>query len=284
MKKIMLSILTLGFTSFVGAQEFNQLTAIGHQKKIEWKTSSWGSGFGHRIQSFDPGGKTLLNIDARHNSTNWSTLMTFTSNGRIGIGTTNPTGKLDIFGNNPTSTNLILAANYSNKYRWRLNTTDRGNAIDLDFTSSDFYDTQESVLKLSRSSSGRPEFQLYNNAIVANNGNVGIGTNKTSSAKLTVAGNIHTREVKVTIDAGADFVFAEDYLLPDLEFIENFVKENKHLPEILSEKEMQEKGLHLAEMNIKLLQKVEELTLYTIAQQKEINALYSRLQKLESKQ
>ncbi len=103
-------------------------------------------------------------------------------------------------------------------------------------------------------------------------GYLGIGTTRPDS-KLTVAGNIHAREVKVTINAGADFVFAENYALPDLEFVENFIKENHHLPEIASEKEMQENGLHLAEMNIKLLQKVEELTLYTIRQEKEIKNL-----------
>lgn len=102
-----------------------------------------------------------------------------------------------------------------------------------------------------------------------NTGNVGIGTTNPDS-KLTVAGNIHSREVKVTINAGADFVFEKEYNLPTLESIEKFVKQNKHLPEIASEKEMKENGLLLGEMNIKLLQKIEELTLYTIQQQQEI--------------
>ena len=105
-------------------------------------------------------------------------------------------------------------------------------------------------------------------------GNIGIGTNTPDSGyKLTVKGNISTREVKVTATAGgADFVFEDTYKLPTLKTIEQFITKNKHLPEIASAKEMEENGIHLAEMNIKLLQKIEELTLYTIQQQKELEA------------
>ena len=104
------------------------------------------------------------------------------------------------------------------------------------------------------------------------NGNVGIGTT-TTDAKLTVAGNIHSREVKVSVDAGADFVFDQQYPLNPLDSLEKFVIKNKHLPEIASAKEMQERGMNLSEMNIKLLQKVEELTLYIIDQKKSMDDL-----------
>jgi hypothetical protein len=109
--------------------------------------------------------------------------------GSLGIGTITPNAKLDIFGASPNTSNLILSANYIDKHRWRLNTNDRGNAIDLDFTSSDYSDTQEAVLKLSRSTSGRPEFQLYNSAIVANDGNVGIGTSAPDGFQINAALN-----------------------------------------------------------------------------------------------
>jgi hypothetical protein len=106
------------------------------------------------------------------------------------------------------------------------------------------------------------------------NGNVGIGTTNPTS-KLTVKGEIHSREVKVTVDAGADFVFAEDYALPSLDAVDKYIKENKHLPEIASAAEMQTNGINLSEMNIKLLQKLEELTLYTIEQEKK-NTIQSK--------
>jgi hypothetical protein len=109
------------------------------------------------------------------------------------------------------------------------------------------------------------------------NNNVGIGTTNPTS-KLTVAGNINSREVKVSVDAGADFVFEKDYALPSLQEVEKFVTENKHLPEIASAKEMQKEGINLSEMNIKLLQKIEELTLYVIEQNKNLELQNKKVQ------
>lgn len=108
--------------------------------------------------------------------------------------------------------------------------------------------------------------------LVYNSGNVGVGTS-TPGSKLTVAGNIAAREVKVTVDAGADFVFENDYKLPSLESVEEFIIKNNHLPGIASAEEMQQDGINLSIMNIKLLQKIEELTLYSIKQSKEIQML-----------
>lgn len=113
-------------------------------------------------------------------------------------------------------------------------------------------------------------------------GNIGIGT-MTPASKLTVAGTIGAREIKVTVDAGADFVFENNYDLPSLESVDKFIKENKHLPEIASAKEMQKEGINLSEMNIKLLQKVEELTLYIIDMKKENEKQNDKILALEKK-
>jgi hypothetical protein len=91
--------------------------------------------------------------------------------------------------------------------------------------------------------------------------------------KLAVDGSIEAKEVKITSAPGADFVFDEDYYLRDLQEVESFIKENKHLPEIPSATEMEASGVNLAEMNKLLLMKVEELTLYMIELRNEINTL-----------
>lgn len=80
----------------------------------------------------------------------------------------------------------------------------------------------------------------------------------------------------------ADFVFDQEYQLPDLKEVESYINENKRLPEIPSAAEVQEEGYNLHDMNVKLLQKVEELTLYTIQQNKKIEKLESAIESLQT--
>lgn len=121
-------------------------------------------------------------------------------------------------------------------------------------------------------------------------GNVLIG--KTSQVNsgyiLDVDGVARANEIKVNT-SGADFVFEEGYKLRSLSETEQFIKLNKHLPEIETAAEMKENGVRLGELNTKLLQKIEELTLYMIEQGKELNtlrklneAMSDRLGKLEN--
>lgn len=121
---------------------------------------------------------------------------------------------------------------------------------------------------------------------VRSSGKVGIGTENPDS-ELTVDGKIHCKEVLVDLNIPADYVFQkyytgfsdlrENYTMPTLEEVEAFVKKNHHLPEVPSANEIQKEGLHLKEMTNLLLQKIEELTLYTIEQEKRIKALEKKL-------
>jgi hypothetical protein len=104
-------------------------------------------------------------------------------------------------------------------------------------------------------------------------GNVGIGT-ANPDAKLAVKGVIHAEEVKVDLSVpGPDYVFESTYKLPTLQELQLYIAQNKHLPEVPSAKEMEQNGINVGEMNMILLKKVEELTLYLIELKREIQQL-----------
>lgn len=115
--------------------------------------------------------------------------------------------------------------------------------------------------------------------IYYNGGKVGIGTEHPDK-ELTVNGMVHTSEVLVSA-VGADFVFEDDYKLRTLEEVENYINENKHLPEIASAMEMKQNGVELGDMGTKLLQKIEELTLYAIELKKKNKELSEKIEAMK---
>lgn len=112
--------------------------------------------------------------------------------------------------------------------------------------------------------------------------NVGIGTNSfidgSDTYRLSVDGAIRADRVRVYTN-WADYVFENDYRLPTLTEVEKHIKEKGHLINIPSAKQVKDEGIDLGEMNKLLLEKVEELTLYLIDMQKEINMLKNQIQK-----
>ncbi|NJN26968.1 MAG: hypothetical protein HC819_13810 [Cyclobacteriaceae bacterium] len=103
---------------------------------------------------------------------------------------------------------------------------------------------------------------------VQSGGNVGIGINNPTE-KLVVDGKILAEEVKVQVVPSSDYVFEPDYELKPLLEVDQFIQQNKHLPDIPSAAEFKENGVGLGEMDNMLLRKVEELTLYVIQLMKE---------------
>ncbi len=102
-----------------------------------------------------------------------------------------------------------------------------------------------------------------------------------SPYKLAVDGTILAKEVQVKSDVTwPDYVFEDDYQLPKLNELESFIVSNKHLPNIPSKEKVAEEGFGLAEMQAKLLQKIEELTLYIIDLQKQNDALAEKVEGL----
>jgi hypothetical protein len=113
---------------------------------------------------------------------------------------------------------------------------------------------------------------------VLTGGNVGIGTDAPKE-KLSVNGKIRAHEIKVETANWPDYVFAKDYKLPSLSETEKHIKEKGHLPGIPSGSEVKTNGIDLGEMNAKLLQKLEEVILHLIRQEKEIEKLKEELKK-----
>ncbi|SHJ13514.1 Fibronectin type III domain-containing protein [Arenibacter nanhaiticus] len=113
------------------------------------------------------------------------------------------------------------------------------------------------------------------------NRNVGIGTTNTQGHRLAVAGSIIAEEVKVALQTNwPDYIFKKDYRLPSLEEVELQIIERGYLLNIPSSKEMEENGVVLGDMVSRLLLKIEELTLYTIQQEKRINQLDEELKNM----
>ena len=119
---------------------------------------------------------------------------------------------------------------------------------------------------------------------VNNNGRIGIGTTN-PDAKLAVKGDIHAQEVKVDLNGAVapDYVFKEGYDLRSLQEVQDHIKEHGHLPNIPSAQEMEANGIDLGQMNLKLLEKIEELTLYLIQFKKENEQLKIDVEKLKKR-
>ncbi|MXV50389.1 hypothetical protein GS399_05340 [Pedobacter sp. HMF7647] len=187
------------------------------------------------------------------------------TDGRVGIGTTTPTIKLHVVGQGTTARfessaggAAIQIANTGNGRTWAI-----GDYVEIPGSFSIGYN-------MTNSRSG---------ILIDGDGNIGIGT-QSPDAKLAVSGRVHAQEVKVDANVPApDYVFDKDYSLGSLTELHNYIREHRHLPEIPSAGEMAEKGLELGDMNLRLLKKIEELTLYIIELDKDKRETEDRNQK-----
>jgi hypothetical protein len=181
---------------------------------------------------------------------------------RVGIGTTSPSAQLEVKGNYNGQSHVVINSMSSTntggpELQFAFNNTAKGFA---------WYVPYSDALGFGR---GNPNNSLF----VVSSGNVGVGT-MAPDQKLTVKGKIHAEEVIINLSVPApDYVFDKSYDLKSLEELKKFIDENKHLPEVPSAKEMEKEGVKVGEMEMILLKKVEELTLYMIQTRKELSDL-----------
>ena len=204
----------------------------------------------------------ILRLSSGTAAANANVKFSFENNGNLGLGTVAPPEKLSLY----TAEKTRIATWYGNGNGG--GTTGLTVGVESDGSASLWLNTTAKPITFGTSNVERMRINA--------NGNIGIGT-ASPDYKLDVVGNVRAHSVQISTAKTADFVFDEDYRLRPLSEVAGFIAANKHLPEIAPAAEMKEKGLDMGDMQIKLLQKVEELTLYVIQQQKEIEELKSLL-------
>lgn len=219
---------------------------------IQTAVTTAGSGGGEYFLFYNPAGKGFNFHQAGFD------VLTLAPNRFVGINTNNPGARLDINGVNGQ---LKLS----------------GGSI-----AAGIWTSPSDMAYLANWNDGRKGIQI-NMAT----GNVGVGT-FTVDSRLTVNGKIKAEEVEIVVDVPADYVFDENYERMPLAEVARYVYENKHLPNVPSAEELKEKGWQVGEMSNKLLEKVEELTLYMIElknqsdlQKKTIEEQQGRISELE---
>ena len=187
--------------------------------------------------------------------------MTLLANGNFGIGTINPLAKLHISGNAKIDGNNTL----------EFGAGIAGKEVSAGKIGYQSFGTFTALDIVGAGTGANRKIKFWNEGGASFSGNVGIGTDN-PTYKLSVLGNIRSNEV--VVETGwADYVFDEKYKLPLLTDVEKFIQQHKHLPNIPTAAEIEKNGLFLGDTQKRMMEKIEELTLYMIEADKRIQKL-----------
>ncbi|MNX85080.1 hypothetical protein D3C86_1169060 [compost metagenome] len=230
---------------------------------------------------------------------------------KVGIGTATPEFNLDVIGSTKTSghlwanQSLSIGADLNQFSKFYLVNNNRTAAIHsntvgntkpyqrLLFFEYDQADTK--IMEVINTSTSRTPFALHSNGEMnidngttrifhlGTEGSLELRSGTLQTFKVEQTGLIRGRRMKLDLDTWADYVFEPSYELMPLNEVEAFVKKEKHLPNVPSEQELKADGADVMELNRILMEKVEELTLYLIQQNKNTEELKQQLEALQGK-
>ncbi len=260
-------------------QTFNHTDGKEYAYLRAWTTNPGNSAGYHGLElgvpPADAGGPAKHLMFA----TNYALRMVLLNNGNVGIGTTDPAAQLHVKTANFYALRLegaqaLQTFNHTNGEQYaylRAWTTNPTNA-------AGYHGLELGVPPAVYNAPGKHLMFSTNDAlrmVILNDGNVGIGTINPTH-KLAVNGTIRAKEL--IVETGwADFVFAKNYRLRPLREVERFIQTHHHLPDVASASTIQQQGVAIADATTKLMQKVEELTLYAIRQDKELRRMQQQL-------
>ena len=278
--KLALTSTLLIFIISQSKAQYNLITFnnnIGHKIDLYYNsTHGVGDRYGFQIQ----GNELRIHSGAmgsaeggilfgKQSNTTFTEFVRFRNDGKVGIGTYSPVWHFEV-GGNGASTGIIMASGDEAFVGW----------YDRSLKSSSI-ENRWGWYAHNGSTHLWDNLNSENRITVTNTGNVGINTDPRPDCKLDVDGKIRSEEVTVELVNAPDYVFEKDYDLRTLEETKVYIEENKHLPEIPGAKEMEANGVGLADMNMKLLKKIEELTLYQIELLEKLKDQQKRTERLE---
>jgi hypothetical protein len=216
----------------------------------------------------------------------------------VGVGTANPTKQLDVVGEAKVSANLwaqgsiSIGSDLNTFSKLSIVNTNRTAAIQIKTVGNtqpfqrllffEYNNADTKILEVVNTTTGITPFLLHSNGAMdihngtdrifhlGTEGSLELKSNGLQTFKVETNGMIRGRRMKLDLNTWADYVFEPTYQLMPLNEVEAFVKKEKHLPNVPSEEELKAQGADVMEMNKMLMEKVEELTLYLIQQNKEM--------------
>jgi hypothetical protein len=271
----------------IGTTTPSHLLDVAGRMRIRSGGGSAGTWLANAANTGDVGFMGLFNDNyiGLYGNGGWGLLMNGNS-GNVGIGTNSPLQKLHVAGASILANNTSISPSSiphsvvagiiqdaggsiesgiggrggAPGTAWAVGSS--GTALKFNYSNGTIDNTMQTAMEIHAN---------RNVLLVPATGNVGVGV-ATPAYKLDVCGTVRAKEIRVAT-GWCDYVFANDYKLPSLSEVEAFIRKNKHLPDVTPGPQIESEGLEVGKVSSQMIKKIEELTLYVIELQKQVNSL-----------